>query len=179
MSYLIAINAKDLEIKDKDKCQKSGDKRTKGKDYHTVEAIIDKRVVTSKTDPWGKVGTVLYHVAWEGWPEDANTWETYENIEDDALITDYEQERQREAEEAEAAEAEALRDPPAEEVSEMEVETEVEAEAAPTPTPTVVEATAAVLMQEKEPVKILAHHYYRLKAGGLSCSTLFMNTEKS
>ena len=43
--------------------------------------------------------------------------ETYENIEDDALITDYEQERQREAEEAEAAEAEALRDPPAEEVS--------------------------------------------------------------
>ena len=31
MSYLIAINAKDLEIKDKDKCQESGDKHTQGK----------------------------------------------------------------------------------------------------------------------------------------------------
>ena len=31
MSYLIAINAKDLEIKDKDKCQKSGEKYPKGK----------------------------------------------------------------------------------------------------------------------------------------------------
>jgi hypothetical protein len=29
MSYLIAINAKDWEIKDKDKCQKSRDKHTK------------------------------------------------------------------------------------------------------------------------------------------------------
>lgn len=109
------------------------------------------------------MGTTLYHVTWVGFPEEANTWEPYENIEDDELINDYEG-RQCEAEEQEAAEAEALRDLPAEEEVAVTV---VEDEVAPTPAaPTVVEAAAAV---EMVPVKVVNHHHYRLKVGGLAC----------
>ena len=36
----------------------------------------------------------------------------------------------------------------------------------PVPAPTVVEADAA---EEKVPVKVLRHQYYRMKAGGLAC----------
>jgi hypothetical protein len=45
MSYLIAINAKDWEIKDKDKCQKSRDKHTKPKLEHTRILPLQLRII--------------------------------------------------------------------------------------------------------------------------------------
>jgi hypothetical protein len=106
---------------------------------------------------------VLYLVAWSGYGEEDNTWEPYENIEDDDLIADYE-ERQREAEEAAAAEEAELQEPPAE--PEPEPMEEEEAAPAPEPEPTVVDAAAA---DEKAPIKVLKHKYYPNKAGGLAC----------
>lgn len=64
-----------------------------------VEAILDKRLATAE-DKNAKVGDVLYLVAWEGWDSSYNSWEPYENIVDDDLISDYEKR-------ADAAELEA------------------------------------------------------------------------
>ena len=55
-----------------------------------VEHLLDKLIVTAdykkQTNCDWKVGTELYLVAWQGYGDEENSWEPYDNISNDVII---------------------------------------------------------------------------------------------
>ena len=75
-------------------------------DEFEVEAILATKVSGGKkAGDRGRKGEMLYYLAWKGWPADASTWETADNIHPE-IISDYQEGLRREAEADAAAEAE-------------------------------------------------------------------------